>query len=58
MREKFYRWLAWHLPRDVAYWATIRLGAYATAGPWRNQVVPNLTLMETLKRWESDKWLS
>lgn len=51
MVEKVVRWVAWHLPKDVVYWATIRLIAFATSGEYSNQVVPELGAMEALHRW-------
>lgn len=44
--------LAWALPRDVAYWAAIRVGAYATQGKWGNESPTDLLFMDALKRWE------
>lgn len=40
------------LPRRVAYWATIRLGANATTGKWADQEVPDLAMADALKRWQ------
>jgi hypothetical protein len=51
MFERLVVWLAWHLPRRIAYWAAIRVGVHATTGPWSNQIVPELTLPDMLKRW-------
>jgi len=53
MRERLVIWIAWHLPRKVAYWAAIRVGAHATTGPWSNQLVPELHFTEALERWEA-----
>jgi hypothetical protein len=50
--ERFWIWLAWHLPRPLVMWAAIRLGAHATQGPYSQTVVPELTFMDALKRWE------
>jgi len=50
--EKFYKWLAWKLPRKLVMWCAIRLIANATQGIWKNQIVPKLTAMEAMKRWE------
>ena len=47
------KWIAFHLPKCLVYWATIRLIAYATTGKYGNTVVPELTAMDALKRWES-----
>ena len=41
-----------HLPKSIIYRSTIRLGVNATTGKWSNQIVPELTFMDALKRWE------
>ena len=51
-REKFWMWLAWRLPKQLVYWASIRLMAHATVGPYSSQIVPELTAADALKRWE------
>lgn len=53
MRDKIARWVAALLPRRVVYWAAIRLGVAATTGKWSATVVPDLTLVDALKRWEA-----
>lgn len=53
MKERFWTWLAWKLPRPLAYWACVRVMAHATVGPYSHQVVPELTVEDTLKRWEA-----
>ena len=45
--------VVWRLPKWIVYWCTIRSGAHATTGKHSNQVVSDLTLLDTLKRWES-----
>lgn len=40
------------LPRRVVYWATIRLWAHATSGPWSSTIATELRVDEALKRWE------
>lgn len=50
---KLWTWLAYRLPRPLVYWAAIRLMAHATTGQYRDQVVPDLTAMDALKRWEA-----
>ena len=51
MKERILMWIAWRMPRSLAYWCAIRLGAHATQGQWGDQVVPDLTFMDALKRW-------
>ena len=52
MRERFYMWLAWHLPRELVKWCAVRVGASATAGEYSGQVVPDLTVLDALRRWK------
>lgn len=51
--EKFWQWIAWRLPRPLAMWCAVRVGAHATQGKWETQVVPELRFMDALKRWET-----
>lgn len=53
MRERLTVWLAWRLPKPLVYWATLRLIAHATQGRYSNQVVPDLSAMDALKRWSN-----
>ena len=48
------KWIADKLPKWVVYFATIRLIAYATTGQYGNTIVPELTAMDALKRWEDN----
>lgn len=43
--------IAWNLPKRLIYWCAIRLMANATQGKYSNQIVPDLTAMDALKRW-------
>jgi hypothetical protein len=54
-RENIQTWIAWRAPRWLVYWCSIRLMAYATQGEYSDQVVPDLTAMDALKRWEPPK---
>ena len=49
--DKFFRFVAWHLPRRLVYWASIRLLAHATTGQYSATVVPALTATDALARW-------
>jgi hypothetical protein len=51
-QERLIRKIVWWLPRRIAYWAAIRVMAAATTGEYSNQVVPELTAMDALKRWD------
>jgi len=51
-KEKLCRFVANILPRSIVYFCTIRLGVDATTGKYSNQVVPELTFMDALKRWD------
>ncbi len=50
--EPLMKWLAWKLPRQLVLWCAIRVVAHATTGKFSNQVVPDLTAMDALKRWD------
>lgn len=49
--EKLTMKLAWMMPRRLVYWCAIRLFAHATQGRYSDQVVPDLTAADALKRW-------
>jgi hypothetical protein len=55
MREKLARWIAWHLPKCIVYWAAVRLLAHATAGKYSETSVPDLSAMDALRRWKEDE---
>ena len=48
----FMLWLAHRLPKRLKYWVLIDCGAKATTGEYGNTVVPDLTMMEMIKRNE------
>ena len=50
--EQALRWVAWRLPRRLVMWCYIRVGAHATTGQYENTVVPELSMMDALKRWD------
>ena len=52
MKEKIWTFIAWHLPRKLVMWCAIRLGAYATQGKYGTTIVPELTFMDAIKRWD------
>jgi len=52
--EKFWIWLSWKMPRKLAYWCAIRVGAHATTGKYGDTVVPGLSMMDMFKRWEGE----
>ena len=54
MKDKFYLWLAYRLPRRLVYWCARRLITYATTGKYGYQVVPELLAMDALNRWEKE----
>jgi hypothetical protein len=50
-KDALVRWFAWHLPRRLVMWCYFRVGAHATTGEYANTVVPDLTMMDAIKRW-------
>ncbi len=51
MAEKCLMWIAWHLPKHIVYFCAIRVAAHATTGKYSNQIVPDLTALDAIKRW-------
>lgn len=53
--EGFHIWLAYSIvPKRLAYWCAIRVIFHATTGEYSEQVVPELTAMDALKRYGDD----
>ncbi len=53
MKERLLTWIAWRLPKSIVKWAAVRMFAHATTGEYSGQVVPDLTAMDALKRWDT-----
>jgi hypothetical protein len=51
LKEKVLIWIAWAMPKCVVYWCAVRLMSHATVGEYSDQVVPELTALDALKRW-------
>ena len=51
---KFWQWFVSKLPKKLIYFATIHLGAVVTTGKYGKTVVPELTMMDALKRYGDD----
>ena len=52
MKERIRIWIAWHLPKRLVAWCAYRVGAFATQGKYGTTVVPEVTFMDVMKRWE------
>ena len=50
--EKVLIWIAWKLPRQLVMWTTVRLVS-ATTGQYGNTIVPELSAIDALKRWDT-----
>lgn len=53
LKERIITAVVWALPKKIIYWSAIRLMAHATTGEHGNTVVPELTGLTALKRWET-----
>ena len=54
-RERFFMWVAEHMPRRLAYYATLRVGAAACVGTpakYGAQIAGQITVVEALRRWD------
>jgi hypothetical protein len=49
--ELIYLRIAKMLPKKLVYFSGIIIGANATTGEYSSQIVPELTFMEALERW-------
>ena len=50
--ERFWTWLAWKLPRRLAYWTAIRVNAAATQAPQFSDKTPEqVSVMDALRVW-------
>jgi len=55
MIESFLRWLAWHLPRRLVYWAGVRILVYASQHPkYSGAELPAFYATEVLAIWTGD----
>ncbi|KKL99074.1 hypothetical protein LCGC14_1818080 [marine sediment metagenome] len=54
MRQKFWMWLAWQAPHNLVKWCSYRMAAHATQGIYGHCIVPEVTMMDALKRWDED----
>ena len=52
MKDKFFLWLAWKVPKKLVYFCAVRLIASATTGKYSNTVVPELTATDAVDRWK------
>lgn len=51
---RFMMWLVYHLPKSVIYYSTIRLVAAVTTGKYSNTIVPELSAMDAIQRYQQD----
>ena len=51
MTERLMLWIAWHLPRRLAYWTFIRVAARGTTGEYGSTDVTTLTVIDAMQRW-------
>ena len=50
--DKLWLWAVRRLPRRLRYWVVIDVFAYATTGKYGSTIVPELTVVDALERWE------
>lgn len=51
--EKLQMWAARQLPRWLTRWAFIGVVTHATTGIYSSAIVPELSAMDALRRWEA-----
>ncbi len=52
MKDRIWRWLASLLPKQLVYFAAIRMWAHATSGKWSDEDAPSVTFNQGVSRWE------
>jgi len=52
MIKKIQMTIAWAMPKWLVKWCAVRLIANATTGKYSDQIVPELTAVDALERWE------
>jgi hypothetical protein len=50
--DNWWSWLAWHMPRRLAYWCAVRVFVHATGEEWSSEEVPEVTCLEAMRRWD------
>jgi len=50
--EKFYMWLAWQLPRELARWGFVRVVSEASTGALSDREMGTITCIEALEQWD------
>ena len=55
IKENAWMWLVWKLPRTLIMWSTIRLVSHATTGEYGNTIVPELSAMDAIQRWNENQ---
>jgi|SoiMethySBSTD1v2_1073268.scaffolds.fasta_scaffold401848_2 hypothetical protein len=50
--ERVQMFVAWHVPRWLAYWCTIRVMAHATTGEYGMTDPTREPMMTVLQRWD------
>jgi len=53
-KMNFWLWFVKKLPKKLIYFAAIHLGVKTTTGKYRKTIVPELTLMNAIKRFGQD----
>lgn len=51
LSERFYRWLAWRLPRSLVKWCAVRLMAHATF-ILPSRTPDDITIIDMLGAWD------
>ena len=54
LKEDFYNWLAWKLPKKLVFYATVRLIEYGIRDKYQNTKESSVRAMTVLKRWEKE----
>ena len=51
-RERVVTWIAFHLPREIAYWCYIRVASSATVHDYPERTPDQVNIMEAMEAWK------
>jgi hypothetical protein len=52
LQERFWVWMAWHLPRVLVKWCFYRVFAHATQGKYADTPAGSITAMDAGECWD------
>ena len=51
-RHRFWLWLAYRMPRELAYWCAVRIWDHAIKKAAKDEYLFDMTVIDMMIRWE------